>query len=345
MKDTNLIIGKMNTGKTRGVLFNEVNKAIDNNENLFIFNDRDEYYITYSKKLKENGYNVLTLNLKEPIKSNGYNPLLLPYLLYKNDKKDEAINMINDIGLEIFKSDNQNGDPFWQNMSANYFSGLVLILFNEAKEEEINMGSIQTLMTQSEKKVNDITYMEKYLESLDVTNPIYVLLSGIVFAPVDTRGSILSVVKQKLNLYIVREQLLNLLCTNEINLNEINSKTAVIIIGKEEINSIANIFIDQFVNTVNMPFTYIFDNLDSLKSILSLNELLKDASYNKNKVFASVHSEEVIKEKYGNSIMDKFQKVLMSNDDEKELCKLGNDNEYPNLNMEKHNYFNFENIF
>ena len=44
MLDTNLIIGKKNTGKTRYILFNEVKKAINNGDNLCIFNTRDEYY-------------------------------------------------------------------------------------------------------------------------------------------------------------------------------------------------------------------------------------------------------------------------------------------------------------
>ena len=60
MKDTNLIIGKKNTGKTT-LLFQEVEYAIENNDNLLIYDDRDEYYKTFSKKLKENNYNVLTL--------------------------------------------------------------------------------------------------------------------------------------------------------------------------------------------------------------------------------------------------------------------------------------------
>lgn len=344
MKDTNLIIGKINTGKTRGILFNEVNKAINNNENLLIFNDRDEYYITYSKELKDAGYNVLTLNLKNPSKSNGYNPLLVPYLLYKDNKKDEAMSMINNIALEIFKTDNRNADPFWQTMASNYFSGLALILFNEANEKEINIGSIQTMMMQSENKFNDSTYMKTYLETLDITNPIYILLSSVVFAPNDTRGSILAVVKQKLNLYVAREQLLNLLNTNEINLTKINEKTAIFIIGKEDTNDIANIFIDQTVNSVNTSFTYILDNLNSLKAVLSLKELLKDASYNKNKVFVSVHSEEAIKEKYGNLITDNFQNVLILSHDEKNLYELGSDDEYPILDVKKHEYFNFKNF-
>ena len=181
MKDTNLIIGKKNTGKTQNILFNELLKSIDNNENLCIFNTRDEYFRTFSKKLKENNYNVLTLNLSDTTKSNGYNPLQLPYLLYKEGKLDLAVSMINTLALEIFKDERNNADPFWENMASNYFTGLVLILFNEGSESEINLGSIQVMMSQGEEQFDKITYLKKYLDNIEVTSVIYSLLSPVAF--------------------------------------------------------------------------------------------------------------------------------------------------------------------
>lgn len=340
MKDTNLIIGKKNTGKTRGILFKEVNKALKNSENLFIYDDRDEYYRTFSNSLKLNNYNVLTINLKDATKSNGYNPLLLPYLLYKEGKIDKAVNMINTLALEIFKGD-KNQDPFWENMASNYFTGLALILFNEANIDEINLGSIQTMILQGEEKYNETTYLKQYLENISTTSTIYILLSSIVFAPVETKGSIIAVTKQQLNKYLIREQLLNMLNTNEINLNDISTKTAIFVIGKEEINDLANIFINQLISVLNLKFTFIFDNFDSLRKISSFNELVKNASYEKNKVYVAIHNEEEFKKNYNNSIVDQFENILYLDNNNIELEELGSDFEYPILKMTKHNYFNF----
>jgi predicted ATP-dependent endonuclease of OLD family len=97
MKDTNIIIGKKNTGKTKYYLFDEVKDAIKNGDNLCIFDTRDEYFRTFSNELKNNGYNVLTLNLNDPARSNGYNPLQVPYELYKEGKKDKAIELVNNL--------------------------------------------------------------------------------------------------------------------------------------------------------------------------------------------------------------------------------------------------------
>lgn len=352
MKDTNLIIGKKNTGKTRNILFNEVKNSIKNNENLCIFNTRDEYYRTFSKELKEKEYKVLTLNLSDATKSNGYNPLLVPYELYKEGNLDLSISMVNNLALEIFKDDNSNADPFWANMASNYFTGLVSILFKEGKEEEINLGSIQVMMSHGEEKINETTYLKKYLENVDVTNTIYTLLSPIVFAPVDTKGSIISVAKQKLNLYMLREQLLNLLNTNEINLKKLTNKTAIFIIGKNGINDIANILINQLVEIETIPFTYILDNFDELRKLMSLDNLVKNASYTGNRVYVAIHNEEELKEKYGKYIIDNFE-IIMNMEMENgfktvqmpyNVEELGNDNDYPTLPMTKHNYMNFKDL-
>lgn len=347
MKDTNLIIGKKNTGKTT-LLFQEVEYAIENDENLLIYDDRDEYYKTFSKKLRENSYNVLTLNLKDSTKSNGFNPLLVPYLLYKENKLDESVNMINNLALEIFHSDTSDSDPFWENMASNYFTGLVLILMKESSMDKINMGSIQVMMNQGEFSYGETTYLKKYLETVDVTSSIYSLLSPIVFAPMDTKGSIISVCKQKLNNYLIREQLLNLLNTNEINVKEISQKTAIFVIGNESINDIANIMIDQLINT-NVSFTYILDNFDTVRKNLSLINLLKNASYNKNRIYLVFHTEEELKEIYGKYIVSQFDNVIdmqiSSNFKAFKIpCekKVIDSNEYPLLNMTKHNYFNFK---
>lgn len=348
MIDTKLIIGKKNTGKTKYILFNEVKKAINNGENLCIFNTRDEYFKTFSKELKDNNYNVVTLNLNDTTKSNGYNPLLVPYKLYKNNKIDEAVALINNLALELFKEDNPNVDPFWENMAANYFTGLVLILFKEGSINNINLGSIQVMMSHSEEKIEDTTYLKKYLVNIDVTDMIYNILSPIVFAPNETRGSILSVAKQKLNLYLLREQLLNLLNTNEINISKIPDKTAIMIIA-DKTRDIANIFIDQLIEVSKLPFTYIIDNLDVLKVILSFNNLLDNASYNGNKVYVSVHNEEILIDKYGKYIIDKFDNIIDLNKNngiinEYEEIKIGEYDDYPILDMKKHDYLNFKEL-
>ena len=144
-----------------------------------------------------------------------------------------------------------------------------------------------------------------------------------------------------------REELLNLLNTNDIDIRNLKDKTAIIIIAGKTFD-LVNIFIDQLVSMSNKSFTYILDNLDSLRVILSLSDLLDNATYDKNRIYASIHNEEQLKDLYGKYIMDKFENIIDLNDDMKVISfdknAIGNDSDYPILNRNKHEYINFKKL-
>ena len=338
MKNTNLIIGEVNTYKTTGVVFKEVINSIKNGENLLILDNKNEYFGTFKSELDKNNYNTLVFNLDDAYKSNSFNPLMLPYKYYKEGNKDKAVEMIKELGLEIFKTDNPYSDPFWENSAADYFMALVLILFKEGKEEEINLGSIQVMVSKSD----NIT---KYFDSLDVLDSIYIAGSTTVYAPSDTRGSILSVMKQRLNEFCVREMLLNNLLGNDIDLSNIKDKTAIFIIGNEKINRLGNILIDELVNVSidnNIKFTFFLDGLCDVPAILEFNRILDK----KMRLFATVRSLEELEDKYGKYIMGKFENCVKSIDvvDKDNLINIGNSKDYPESKVNKGVYFNIEEL-
>lgn len=336
MKNTNLIIGEVNTYKTTGIMFNEVINSIKNLENLLVLDNKNEYFGTFKSELDKNNYNTMVFNLDDAYKSNSFNPLLLPYKYYKEDNMDKAVEMIKEIGLEIFKTDNHYSDPFWENSAADYFLALVLILFKEGKEEEINLGSIQVMVSKSD----NIT---KYFDSLDVLNPIYIAGSTTVYAPVETRGSIIAVMKQKLNEFCVREMLFNNLLGNEIDLFNIKDKTAIFIIGNEKINRLSNILIDELVNVSidnNIKFTFFLDGLCDVPVLLELNKILDK----KMKLFVTVRDVNELEDKYGKYIISKFEDSIKSKDvvSKDNIISVGNCNDYPESKTNKRVYFNIE---
>lgn len=338
MKNTNLIIGEINTYKTIGVMFNEVLKSIKSEENLLILDNKEEYFGTFKEMLDEKDYTTLVLNLNDTYKSNSYNPLMLPYTYYKNGNKDKAVEMIKEIGLEIFKSSNRNIDPFWENSAADYFLALVLILFKEASSEEINLGSIQTMVSMSDKIV-------KYFDKLDVLDSIYIAGSAVLYAPKDTRESVVSVMKQKLNEFCVREQLLNNLLGNEIDLTSLKNKTAIFIIGNEKISNLGNILIDQLVNMSldsNMKFTFYLDGLCDIPMLLELNKMLDKRV----KLFVTIRCVDELEDKYGKYVISKFENVVNSVDivDKDNIMKIGVCNDYPQSKVISGVFFDIRNI-
>ena len=77
--------------------------------------------------------------------------------------QDKAIELLDDLALNILYDDsNKNADPFWEKTSADYFSGVALGLFEDAKADEININSISLATTVGEEKFGGSTYIKEY---------------------------------------------------------------------------------------------------------------------------------------------------------------------------------------
>ena len=87
----------------------------------------------------------------------------------------------------------ENQDPFWEKTSADYFSGVALGLFEDAKEEEININSISLATTVGEDKFGGSTYIKEYFAAKDPSSAASINASSTIMAPSETKGSILSV--------------------------------------------------------------------------------------------------------------------------------------------------------
>ena len=160
-----------------------------------------------------------------------------------------------------------------------------------------------------EQKIGDSSVIKKYFDNLNILDNIYIAGSPIVYAPSETRGSIMSVMKQKLNYYCSREQLLNNLCGNEINIENIHTKTAIFIIGNKNLNRLANILIDQIVDYSvdnNIEFNYILDDFQEMPNLLGLDKILN----RKLKLFVAVRNLNQLKSKYGDYIDSSFENVI-----------------------------------
>ena len=79
----NLIIeGDIVSGKTTNVLFPIVENMIEQKQSIFILDAKEEYINNYYQELKQNDYNIITVNLRAPYNSDGWNPIEYPYFLY-----------------------------------------------------------------------------------------------------------------------------------------------------------------------------------------------------------------------------------------------------------------------
>ena len=251
----NLVIGATGSGKTQSTILPSIQVLAKKGESMILTDPKGELYEGTGGLLKAKGYDLIVLNFRNPQKGNAWNPMTLPYRLYTSGNKDKAIELLDDLALNILYEENSgNADPFWEKTSADYFSGLALGLFEDAPEEKININSISLTTTVGEEKCGGSTYVKEYFNLKDPNSPAYINASGTIMAPNETKGSIISVFKQKVKLFSSRENLSEMLSYSDFDLRTIGERpTAVFIIIQDEkktYHSLATIFIKQCYETL-----------------------------------------------------------------------------------------------
>ncbi len=250
-----LVIGATGSGKTQTVILPMVHSLAMAKESMIITDPKGEIYEKTSNMLRARGYQILLLNFRDPQNGNAWNPMSLPYQMYKSGDQDKAIELLDDLALNILYDDsNKNADPFWEKTSADYFSGVALGLFEDAKPDEININSISLATTVGEEKFGGSTYIKEYFAGKDPSSPASINASSTIMAPSETKGSILSVFKQKVKLFASRENLSEMLSHSDINLESIGERpTAVFIVIQDEkktYHSLVTILLKQIYETL-----------------------------------------------------------------------------------------------
>ena len=250
-----LVIGATGSGKTQGVILPTVHSLAKARESMIITDPKGEIYEKTSNLLRARGYQILLLNFRDPQNGNAWNPMSLPYQMYKSGNQDKAIELLDDLALNIlYDESNKNADPFWEKTSADYFSGVALGLFEDAKEDEININSISIATTVGEEKFGGSTYIKEYFNGKDPGSAAAINASSTIMAPNETKGSILSVFKQKVKLFASRENLSEMLSYSDINIESIGEKpTAVFIVIQDEkktYHSLVTILLKQIYETL-----------------------------------------------------------------------------------------------
>ena len=249
-----LVIGVTGSGKTTAVVDPLIYSLCKHGESMVITDPKGEIYKNHAELLKARGYKIVVLNFRDPTRGNAWNPLTLPYKLYKAGNIDKAVELVDDVALNILQ-DKKAQDPFWEKSASDYFSGCALGLLEDASEEEVNLNSISYMTTIGEEKLpGNSTYIKEYFTLKGESSSPYVFASNTINSPTDTRGGILSVFRQKIRLFASREQLSEMLAYSDFNMRDIGQeKTAVFMIIHDEkttYHALATIFIKQCYETL-----------------------------------------------------------------------------------------------
>lgn len=289
-EDHYLVMGATGSGKSVIVAKPMIKLLAKHGESMILTDPKGELYEETAELLKANDYNIITLNFRDPQRGNAWNPMSLPYKLYKEGNTDKAIELLDDLALNILYEEKSSGDPFWEKTAADYFTGLALGLFEDGTPEQINVNSVNLMSSLGEERFGgpNNNYAKEYFNSKDPSKAAYINASGTVFTADETKQGIMATFKQKMKLFSERENLSEMLSYSDFDMREIGrKKTAVFLIVQDEkktLHPLATIFIKQCYETLidvaqesggKLPFrtNFILDefaNMPPLKDVTTM---------------------------------------------------------------------------
>lgn len=122
------------------------------------------------------------MNFRDPQKSDCWNPLAVPYQYFQIGQIDKAMEMINDIALNIMYDDDKNKDPFWEQSAVDYFIGLALGLCEDASPEQITLNNISYMNTSGQERFATSNFIKEYFLLKNKYSNAYTCASGTIEA-------------------------------------------------------------------------------------------------------------------------------------------------------------------
>ena len=197
---------------------------------VFITDPKGEIYNATSKMFKDNGYNVLTIDFRNPELSDKINilePIILEYEQYMqyikltNDTIDEKQKLIiNNKAMYHYAETNRlitslatmqmqekgyQKDPFWNNSAKNLLEGLLGFFLEEyrlgnIKRNQITMTSIRKFQNSSMEENNFLIFKD-YINKKEYGTKSKDSLTSILSASENTYKSITAVFGEKMAIY------------------------------------------------------------------------------------------------------------------------------------------------
>ncbi len=264
-----LIIGGTRSGKTRGLIYQLIwlkTKEVVKKKSLiqkifkiklhkkergrsFIATDvKGELSAFTGKPLKDNGFNVIELNFREPLKSIRYN-----FMVYINEAVDRG-----DIATAIDKTWDlvsqlvgiPKGEPLWTNGQACVLAASTLtVSMDSGKEEFRNLPNVYHFIgVMCREDDYGKLLFENYLAEKDSSHPAKEIFYTAEVAPGKTRASFFTSALSTLNLF-TNWNVADMTSRSEFTIDEMVDKpTALFIIipdEKETLNKLVTLFIQQ----------------------------------------------------------------------------------------------------
>lgn len=256
----NLIIGTTRSGKgeTFVVPSIDIYSRAEKKASLIVNDPKGELIAMSKETLEERGYEVLLLNLTDPLNSMSYNPLELIIKAYEEKDFGEAQLLCQTLTYSIY-ADPSAKDAFWQNTAMSLTNALILALCEEyipkKEKEKITLYNVAKMLSELGKThtvgTKEVYYIDEYFDSLPDNCSARLQYSTAQFAKESTKASIFVSAMNKLSMFTF-DKIAKMTSKNSLNFEEIgfgNGKPKAIFMVTPDydksIHVLASIFVRQ----------------------------------------------------------------------------------------------------
>lgn len=257
----NLIIGTTRSGKgeTFVVPSIDIYSRAEKKASLIVNDPKGELIAMSKETLEERGYEVLLLNLTDPLNSMSYNPLELIIKAYEEKDFGEAQLLCQTLTYSIY-ADPSAKDAFWQNTAMSLTNALILALCEEyipkEEKEKITLYNVAKMLSElgivyTDEEGKEKYKIDDYFDNLPKNCCARLQYSTAQFAKESTKASIFVSAMNKLNMFTF-DKIAKMTSKNSLNFEDIgfgNGKPKAIFMVTPDydksIHVLASIFVRQ----------------------------------------------------------------------------------------------------
>lgn len=172
----NLIIGTTRSGKGEMFIFPTIDiySRAEKKASLIINDPKGELIAASKETLEKRGYEVVLLNLLNPLNSMSYNPMQLIIDAYEKKNYSEAQSLCKTLSYTLYYKPGAK-DPFWQNSAMGLVNALILAVIDdclkrcEPLEEEIEKlkEKKKELLENSEDNKLEVSKIDENINKLE----------------------------------------------------------------------------------------------------------------------------------------------------------------------------------
>lgn len=246
-----LLIAATRSGKSRKIFMPTIWTLAEAEESMVIGDPKGELYISSKEWLKNKGYNVISLNIREPAKGNQWNILYPAIKAVKENDIPKAVEYAWNIATSfVNKESAQTTEPIWINGSQAVIASLIIsTILDSDFEFQKHMSTVYYLLSELAQELNDGTVpLNDYIDMLPRRHPAKDAYAGARIAAAKTRASFFASVLSALRLFS-DPNIQDMTCKQDHDMERIGiDKTAVFLIIPDESstrNVLATLYIDQ----------------------------------------------------------------------------------------------------